>query len=243
MNILDDITLLTCTFNNNLLTKCMIMSCYKQLKKEIPIVIMDNGTTELCSSDLKEMFNVIDNSNYQLTKNYNQISRNHCASIDYAIKNLIHTKYMILCDNDILYNSNITKLIEELNKNDEIDCCGEIELHNKLKYPFRLLPFFCIINVDKMKQQNINYFDENRCMNQLDTNFDNNGNWKNNIIKDNKEYGDTGSSFLWDIQDKKWNIKNIKINNYIKHYAMASWNPQVKFNIPKWLSQNKDLFM
>jgi len=235
---LSDITLFTCNFNNNLMTKCMIMSFFKQYG-EVPVVIMDNSTIEYCSDNIKSMFTVIDNTNFKIIKNYNQISRNHCASIDYVLKNCIKTKYVILCDNDVLFKPEIKTLLNEL---DNIDAVGEIDYHKKLHKDWRLLPFFCIINVEKMKKENINYFDQNRCMNQYDTCFDDNGNWKNNIIKDNLEYGDTGSSFLWDIQKANWNIKKIDLHKYINHYAMASWNPEVKYNIVNWLDINSNLW-
>lgn len=239
MNILDNLTLFTCTFNNNLLTKCMIMSCFKQIGVDLPVVIMDNGTKELCTDDMKEMFTVIDNSNFKLTKNYKQVSRNHCASIDYVLKNCINTKYVMLCDNDILFKPDIKKLLMFLNTFEEIDACGEIELSRR---GYRLFPFFCIINVEKMKSENINYFDSKNCMNNLETNFDKNGNWSSNkYVSKNIKGLDTGGSFLSEIKNNHWEIKQIKINNFIKHFASASWNPAVKKNIVSWLTSNKNL--
>ena len=236
---IEDLTLLTCTFNNNLLTKCMIMSLVKQLGIDIPIVIMDNGTTELCTNEMREIFNVIDNSNYKITGNFGQISRNHCASIDYALKNLIKTKYVLLCDNDILFKPTVKDLIENMN---DTDCVGEIE-KDKCGKPWRVFPFFCIINVEKLKKENINYFDETRCMNELDTSFDEKGNWKADIRKSQKSFGDTGSSFLWDIEKSNWKIDKIKLEDYILHFAMASWNPNVKNRIESWLTENRNLFI
>lgn len=239
MNILDNLTLFTCTFNNNLLTKCMIMSCFKQIGVDLPVVIMDNGTNELCTNDMKEMFTVIDNNNFKLTKNYKQVSRNHCASIDYVLKNCIKTKYVMLCDNDILFKPDIKNLLMFLNTFEEINACGEIELS---KRGYRLLPFFCIINVEKMNNEHINYFDSKNCMNNLETNFDKNGNWSSNkyVSKDIKGL-DTGGSFLSEIKNNQWDIKQIKINNFIEHFSSASWNPAVKQNIVSWLKTNKNL--
>lgn len=240
MEILNNITLLTCTFNNNLLTKCMIMSLFKQLGKSIPVVIMDNGTKEFCTNDMKEIFTVIDNTNYKIIPNYKQVSRNHCASIDYALKNYIKTKYVLLCDNDILFKSSIKKLFNDLNILNEIDSVGEIELS---KRGYRLFPFFCIINVEKMKLDKINYFNKNNCMNNMETKFDTNGNYESNIYLTKNIKGlDTGGSFLNEIKNKKWTILKIKLDKYIKHFAMASWNPKVKNNIYIWLKINESLF-
>ena len=194
MGILNNLTVLTCTFNNNLLTKCMIMSLAKQLGFLPPVVIMDNGTKEFCSPDMREMYTVIDNTNFKITKNYNQISRNHCASIDYALKHCIKTKYVLLCDNDILFKPNVKELLKNL---ENADACGEVE---KSSRGLRLLPFFCIIDVEKMKKDGVNYFDENDCMNNMETIFDDNGNWKSNKMLSSTPSGlDTGGSFLKEI--------------------------------------------
>ena len=74
-----DITLLTCSFNNNFMTSLMIKSFYKQVGIEVPVVIMDNGTKEFCTENMKEVFTVIDNTNYKITHNYHQDSKNHCS--------------------------------------------------------------------------------------------------------------------------------------------------------------------
>ena len=223
MNLLNDITLFTCTFNNNLLTKCMIMSCFKQLKNDIPVIIMDNGTTEICTEDMKEVFKVIDNTNFKLTKNYNQVSRNHCSSIDYALKNCIKTKYVLLCDNDVLFKPSLNEFFDFLDTFDEIDCVGEIGWD--FAKGDRLFPYFCIINVEKMNKENLSYFDNNS--------FVENSNKA--IIKN-----DTGYSF-YELIKNNWNIKQIKLKNYIVHLGGASHRPLQRKD--KWLSQNKDLFM
>lgn len=241
MSILNDITLLTCTFNNNTLTKCMIMSFFKQTGLFVPVVIMDNGTVESCTDDMRSVFTVIDNTNFKLTPDFKQVSRNHCASIDYVLRHCVKTKYAILCDNDILFKPKIKDLLAFLDRYDSIDAVGQIELS---KRGYRLFPFFCIINVEKMKKMNVRYFDENNCMNNLETKYDNTGHWLSNKILSNTPCGlDTGGSFLTEIKQKKWDIKEIKINDYITHFASASWRPGVKNRIISWLKQNEELFI
>lgn len=227
-----DITLLTCSYNNNLMTKMMIMSFLKQSKKDIPIVIMDNGTVEKCGQDLKDYFTVIDNTNFKLTPNYKQISKNHCSSIDYALKNCIKTKYVLLCDNDVLYKPSLNKFFDYLDTFEEIDCVGEIGWDDAP--PNRLFPYFCIINVEKFKKEKLNYFDNDRCIGPGSKEIGHRGPgtpcW----------YKDTGCSFLEDITQLKWEIKQIKINDFILHFKNVS--SKHKSVLHNWLQINKSLY-
>lgn len=233
--ILDDITLLTCTFNNNILTSLMIKSLFKQLKREIPVVIMDNGTKLKCTNGMKEVFEVIDNTNYKIIPNYNQVSRNHCASIDYALKNCIKTKYVLLCDNDILYKPGLDLFFEKIDKIQNLNCVGEIsKIKGSVK---RVLPFFCIMNVELFKT--INYFDKNRCMNHCITIFNQNGEYNGRKLLNNKIIYDTGASFYEDLMKNKININEIKLDNLIIHLASASWG---KKNYLGWLDKHRNLF-
>lgn len=188
---MDNISLLTCTFNNNNLTTEMLKTFFKKANMKIPIFIMDNGTIEIFKNKNNfENITIFDNSNYKWTKKYDCPSKTHAESINYALNNVITTDYVILCDNDIIFKKDINILCNEISKYDVI---GQISCDNKVP-PERLLPYFCIINIRKMKEQQILY---NR--------YIGNGTF------------DTGCSFLQDIQNNKWNIKNININEYVFH--------------------------
>jgi len=160
--ITDNLTLFTCTYNSNFLLKIMVMSFFKQIKKDIQVVILDNGNKEPCDSNFAEQFTVIDNKNYKLTPYFkDNISQNHCASIDYALKNCIKTKYVLLCDCDIIFKKSIKTFFDYLDTLEDFDCIGEVGYD--VFPPNRLFPYFCLINVDKFKSDNINYFDKKRC--------------------------------------------------------------------------------
>ena len=222
MKILDNITLLTCTFNNNVLTRAMIMSCFKQLEKEIPVVIIDNGTTEFCTKEMKETFTVIDNTNHKILKDYAQTSKNHSAAVDYALKNLIKTKYVLLCDYDILFKKEVNNLFAFLDTFDNIDCLGEVGWD--VTPPDRLFPYFCIINVDKFKNEKLSYFKENS--------------FKLNSRK-NCIYSDTGCTFYNDIKDT-WDIKYIHLKNFIVHLKAGSDKKNITM---QFLKTYKDLIV
>ena len=234
--ILDNITLLMCTFNTNKMTTLAIKSLFKQLHRYIPVVLFDNGNKELCTNEMKEIFTIYDNSHYKITGQQNQLSRNHCATVDYALKNCINTKYVMLCDTDILFKPSIVKLIDDLDKKEEIDALGEILGTND-----RLMPMFCIINVEKFKKENLNYYDPTRCMNNFTSIFDKDGNYIRDEIKPDKWYGDTGGSFLWDIEKNHWNIIKIKFADYIEHYGRGSFEEK-PITVNQWLNMHKDLW-
>lgn len=216
--IIDEITVLTCSYNNNLLTKCMIMSLFKVVGRYVPVCIMDNGNKEICSGEMKEVFTVIDNTNFKITPNFNQVSKNHCAALDWALKNVIKTKYVLICDNDVLLKPSVLKLLEEK----DVDCIGEIG--HDFADGDRIFPYFCIINLQKMKNENISYFVEKSFVEDK----------KHNIIRN-----DTGWSFYNSIKNK-WKIKNISLNDYIVHLGGASHRPLQKRET--WLNENKKLF-
>lgn len=224
---LNDITLLSVSYNNNLITGMMLKSLSKQISLE-NIIIVDNGDRIPVDEGLKSCFNVVDNFNQKITGNYRQCSKNHCSTIDYVLKNLIKTKWCLLVDNDILFKPAAKTLLENLNEN-EFDCCGEIGWDDAP--PERLFPYFCLINVEKFKNDNLNYFDNDRCIGPGSKEVGKRGPgtpcW----------YKDTGCSFLEDIQNK-WKIKTIKLENFIVHLKCTGQGN----NLREFLYKNKNLY-
>lgn len=222
---LDQLTILTASFNNNLLTGMMLKSFKKQVGKLPNVVIVDNGNKTPVDDNLKECFNVIDNFNYKLLSNELQSSRNHCKSIDYALKNCIKTKWVLLVDNDVLFYPELKNFLINLDET-KYDAIGEIGWD--ITPPNRLFPYFCLINVEKFNKENLNYFDRNRI---VSFNMPNH----TDPIKDNLY--DTGYSFLEDIKNN-WKIFNIKISNYCNHLKGASLRNK---DYLLWLKNNKNL--
>lgn len=227
---LKDITLLSVSFNNNLLTGLMLKSLNKQLGCLPNCLIIDNGTTEFIDNNLKSIVNVLDNRFQHITGNYRQCSKNHCSTIDYALKNLIKTKWCLLVDNDILFKPILKSFIENLNEN-EFDTCGEIGWDDAP--PERLFPYFCLINVEKFKIDKLNYFDNYRCIGPGSKEIGECG------PNTKRWYKDTGCSFLEDIKNK-WKIKIIKMSDYIVHkksngYGFTDQNT--------FLTVNKELYI
>lgn len=161
MMINTNLTLLTVSFNNNILTGMMIKSFIKQSDMQCPVVIVDNGTTEPVDDLLKRAFTVVDNYQHKLIPDERQNSRNHCIAIDYAIYNNVHTDWCLLVDNDILFLPTVKTILGcTFNASCPFDIYGEVGYD--MTPPERLFPYWCLINVKKMKHDKIRYYDRNR---------------------------------------------------------------------------------
>lgn len=217
---LSDLTLLSVSFNNNILTGMMLKSFTKMTNYEdIQMIIIDNGDKLPIDERMKEVVTVIDNFNHKLLSDEKQASRNHCKAIDYALKNCIKTKYVLLVDNDILFKPNLLEFLKKLDI-ENYDCVGEIGFDNTP--PNRLFPHFCIIDVKKFNKENLNYFDRERII------------WKGSICN---RY-DTGYSFYEDIKDS-WKIKIIKISDVCIHLKGGM---NEKKNVYDWLKKNESYY-
>ncbi len=229
----NDVTIITANYNNSTLTRIMLMSL---LKKQVypRIIVIDNSNTEFFAindSERRLGIQLIDNRNYQLTKNWGvgELSKNHAHSLAYAM-NMVNTKWTVLCDNDILYKPSIYNLFTEISTTD-YDIIGEVG-YDAVK-PNRLFPYLCAINMESYHRDNLNYFDPTRCM-----------------VIGRDENGmechlyDTGYSFYVDALQKQQRIKCIKLNDFCIHYLHASQDVPSgtpKPSLAEWIELHKDL--
>lgn len=225
---LNDLTLLTVSFNNNLLTGMMIKSFFKQVGL-VKVVIVDNGTSIAIGDSFKRVFTVVDNMHQKITGDYRQCSKNHCSTIDYALKHLIMTDWVLLVDNDILFKPQ-TKEFLKLFDCAKYDCAGEIGWDDAP--PARLFPYFCLINVRKFNDTKLSYFDDNRCIGPGSKEDGPRG------INTSCWYKDTGCSFYEDIKDI-WAINEIKLTSYIAHMKCTGEGNR---DIAGFLKQNQMLW-
>jgi len=217
---LSDLTILTISFNNNLLTGMMLKSFHKQVGELPNVVIVDNGNKIPVDDSLKSCFNVIDNFKNKLSNQPLRSSSQHAWAIDYALKNCIKTKYCLLVDNDILFKPDVKDFLIYY-CSDSFDTYGQIGWD--CTPPNRLFPYFNLINVEKFNSEKLNYYDSKRII-------------KNSRIKN---MYDTGYSFYEDIKKRGWKIKNIKLEKFIVHYKSSSLENK---NVIPFLNKNKELF-
>lgn len=203
-------TLLTFNFNTTELTNNMIRTfLYKHNNFNGKIVVVDNSTIEMYepfNSDIK----VIDNTkgdyiSYKVLDSLpkvhsynNYASARHCMSIDYALRNLVKTDYVILMDSDTVFTDDILDVIK-LAPNygligDLIHKYGKDYIH----------PYACIINLKLTAK--IPYFDLNR------------------IMYVNGSTHDTGASFYEDLTSSGIPIHSVKFTNSIIHLKGGSYD-------------------
>lgn len=224
MQLYQDLTLLSANFNQPELTLCMLKSFTKAADLPIPMWIIDNSTQCVLPHYNTTRFKVIDNTNFKHTPNHRQNSHNHSHSLEYAFS-LIPTRYVLLCDNDVLFKPTIkTVLTTEVG---HFDVWGETVIDGDIP-PTRLLPYCCIIDLSKKREQHIPYYDPQRLML-----FHHPG------ARGHYSYMDTGCSFLQDIEHNNWKINRVTISHYIEHLKGISYNGQ---DYHWWLNKFKHLY-
>lgn len=190
---LSKFTLLTATFNRHDFTVTMLKSFVAECHCFPKCVILDNSTINPFPDISNKFITVVDNTNFKHTPDFKQPSKNHCSSINYALQNLIHTKYCILCDNDVLFKPSVTHLFDQISTHNIV---GEVG-YDRVP-PARLYPYFCIIDMDFVLSHNIQYFDNDRCM-------------VDNAMMD------TGYSFWEDCKTFQASLFSIKLSDYVIH--------------------------
>lgn len=211
--ILQNATILTANFNVPIFTRNMIASMRKQLGFDIHVTILDNSTIVPWDNSIVDNVSVIDNTNFKLTPDYQQPSMNHGYSLDYALKH-INKEWVILSDCDMLYKPKIKQLLAFMPN--EFDICGEIG-HDVMPKD-RIFPYLCIINNKKLKENGINFFDEQT---------------------DLKKGFDTGYSLMVNAKRKKLKIKKITISDY-SHHLKGGVLRNKDYN--EWFEKHKELF-
>lgn len=224
MNIYRDLTLLTANFNQPELTLCMLKSFRKASGLLVQSFVIDNSTQYFLPRIDTPVLKVIDNTNFKHTPDHHQNSHNHAHSLEYAFS-LIPTRYVLLCDNDILFKPAIKDVLtQDVN---QFDAWGETVIDGDIP-PIRLLPYCCIIDLHKKRKDHISYYDPKRLML-----FD------HPSARGHYSYMDTGCSFLQDIERNKWRIKRVGLNKYIEHLKGISYNGQ---SYRWWLDKFRHLY-
>lgn len=215
-SLLANCSIITATVKHHELVDKLLTSLKKQVGQMPPaIVILNNGKTiHQPKSEFENTVIIeVDNRESRLAKPMeDQNSHRHCASLDYALKHLVKTKYAVLCDNDILFKPDVKSIFDATPDYDAMGhVCEDIRGH------IRLEPYFCVLNIEKMKADGISYYDGRRCWPKLDT----------------------GGSFLADVQEKKWRIHETRTDKYIVHLSGAELYNR---NTVKWFNENKSLW-
>jgi len=197
---MDNLTLITCSYNTPQMTLTMLKSF---------VSVHDNNN--FCQSLM-----LIDNSTNSLTKNLLETNKipyisnpgnTHGHGINKCLE-LCKTDYALLVDTDIIFLKSHVDVFEQF-KSMDLTLMGKIEGDRGGKKIYkRVNPWHCFINVKYLKEHNIMFFDEPRMKQSFSTNC----------------IYDIGSTCFEDVVKNKLKIGNIDLHNdcYI-HFEGMSW--------------------
>lgn len=228
-------------FNTPELTSCLCGSILKH-HSDSKIVIFDNSTYRPFDKDLFINMVYYDNTNghiinfdkelqkypeREITKQKNSGcnfgSVKHSLSIEWLCTNL--NENFVLLDSDVLLKRPIDFIDENY-----ICVSDTIKVYEK----YRISPMMAYINVSKMKEYNMHFFDGKRM---------------HSLTKEMFKY-DTGMSFYEDCCKVKL-FKKINSKDYIEHYGNGSWrnnhckltdNSYKNISYKEWLLILRDLW-
>lgn len=194
---MEDLTLITCSYNTPDITLTMLKSWTYVHNRVQQLVICDNST----NNDTKSLL-----YNYQIP----YVSRpgmSHGDGVNEALQ-LCKTKYALLVDTDVIFLKDHSTIFQQF-KDMDLAVMGKVEGDRGGKSIYnRVNPWHCFINVEKIKQHNITFFDEARMKDSFNT---------------NKIY-DIGSTFLEDIRAYNLKIGNVNLEHiYYNHLEGMSW--------------------
>lgn len=192
---MNDITLITCSFNTPVVTHNMLKS-FVHFHPECPILVCENSTNDDTSDILLR-------SSVPFFINKGGL---HGPSVDLLLER-VKTKYALLVDTDVIFLRNHDQVFDQLCSQD-VSLMGDIvgDRAGKLLH-LRVHPWHCFINVENIRKHNIKFYDDVRMRSR------------------NERRYDVGSSFFEDIRSAKLKIADYKGQNYLyKHYEGMSWH-------------------
>jgi len=216
MSKLDELTLITCSYNTpeHLIT---MLRSFVKIHGDGPfnIVIMENSTNG-DTAKLLDGFNI----EYIVNK-----GSTHSPAVDKALL-YVRTRFALLVDSDVVFRQDVTKLIDVMKINNGAllgEICGDRGGYQLYK---RVHPWFCLIDVDQIRAKHICFHDQKRIADTGSTAFYQNipiNPVKRNIVK----FYDVGSTFYEDINKAGLKVIEAKgIQKYYEHFEGSSWHRQ-----------------
>jgi len=220
--LLDDCTVLTCTYNKCELVDYMVRSLFKQLGRKLPVVVMNNGGSVHSPVFNAKLFREVDNRGSKLLgmkpENMSQPSDRHACSIDWALHHAIDSKWVLLADDDVLFKPPVRKLLATIPSGSDYGAVGQVGWDRTPGD--RLLPYFCAFNAYRMRRDGIRY-------------------WRPDMCMASKPPVDTGASFNHDISAAGWRILKIELVDFVDHLKNASLR---NLDTSKWIDKGRSLW-
>ena len=191
---MNDITLITCSYNTPVVTTNMLKS-FVRLHPNCKILVCDNSTddaTRLYLQRAKIPF-IINEGGL------------HAPSVDILLQQ-VKTTNALLVDTDVVFFKPHHDVYEQFVKMG-LTLMGDIEGdRGGKKIHLRVHPWHCFINVNHIKQHGLKFYDKQRMTQRGEVLYD------------------VGSSLIEDAKKQKLKIADFKGNgSYYKHYEGMSW--------------------
>lgn len=219
---MDNLTIMTVNFNTPEFIFTLVSS-YKKYNRwcNEKIYVIDNGTVkDIPAGEYADfILENFDKSLYHDLEKYEKTSKektlasaHHSFTIDWFIKNRVKTDYLLLLDSDIIFKRSFENEFREFVENDY-----GLYGYERTNYLCHCIaPWACFINVKKMKEQNLGYFDINRIL----------------YVNDNLTH-DTGASLFEDFKKRNVKIKSTADNTFYIHLKGGSLNKQKRVEFIK----------
>lgn len=208
---MNDLTLVTCSYNTPTITETLLKSwVYKHPIEKTNIIIMENSTDNY-TAEMLNYYNIPFISNPGMT---------HSLAVNEALK-MCKTRYILLLDTDVTFNKNIFPIVDKfISQGYTIlgDKCGD---RSRYKLFPRIHPWFCLIDNEMINKHNISFHDQERIDSTKSNQFF--GNVPIALDNSNKKY-DVGSTFYEDIFKAGLKIGNAKFDpEWFVHHEGMSW--------------------
>jgi hypothetical protein len=194
---MDDLTLITCSYNTPDITLTMLKSWSYVHNKVQKLIVCDNST---------------DNKTKNLLQQHNIPfmsfpGMSHGDGVNKAL-DLCTTRYALLVDTDVIFLKDHSYIFQQF-KNMDLTIMGKVEGDRGSKSIYnRVNPWHCFIDVKKIKQNNIIFFDSERMKLSFNT----------------KKIYDIGSTFLEDIKLSGLKVGDVDLSYvYYIHLEGMSW--------------------
>lgn len=230
-------------YNTPELTETCILSIRK-VGCDWPVTVLDNSDARPFSKRMKGV-KVLNNRKQQLinfdeelaffpdkcwdmAKKSNYGSVKHMMSVQYLFGVL--TEGFILIDSDVLISKPFDYLWDET-----YAASGHVEWTMKRRNdPDRLKPYLCYLNVPKLVEHGVNYYDPTRCWGLMPGG-----------VKNIANRYDTGASLLEDIRKQK-PVLRCRNWQYLEdgyvHYGAGSYHRNDVMDQAEWLKRNEALW-
>jgi hypothetical protein len=193
----EDLTLITCSYNTPDITLTMLKSWMSVHNKTQRVIVCDNSTNE----DTKSL--LYDHKVPYITRP----CMSHGNGVNELLK-LCKTKYALLVDTDVIFLRDHSDIFQQF-KDMNLTLLGKVEgdrggkfIHNRVN------PWHCFIDVEAIKTRSITFFDEERMRESFKT---------------DKIY-DIGSTFLEDVKGYDLRVGDVDLSNkYYIHLEGMSW--------------------